>query len=173
MSKLVVIASKNPVKINATLEGFAKMFPKQDFTFRSVEVPSGVSDQPMTDDETLKGATNRAQNARDAEPEADFWVGIEGGIHETPEGVEAFTWVYIQGQNIIGKSKSSTFYLPKEVIHLIRSGLELSDACDKVFKKKNSKQKEGMVGVLTGGTISRTEYYVQTVILALIPFKLN
>ena len=41
MSKKVIIASKNPVKINAVKIGFEKMFPLEKFEFKGVSVPSG------------------------------------------------------------------------------------------------------------------------------------
>jgi inosine/xanthosine triphosphatase len=170
MSKLVVVASKNPVKVNASVEGFAKMLPKEDFAFRSIDVSSDVSDQPMTDEETLKGATNRAKNAQKEEPEADFWVGIEGGIQDTDHGMMAFAWVVILSADQEGRSRTSTFHLPPKVKELIHQGVELGYANDQVFGEKNSKHKGGAVGSLTGGELNRTEYYVQPVLLALVPF---
>jgi len=77
-----IIASKKPVKINATLSGFQKMFPDEKFEIEGISVISGVSDQPKSDSETFFGAWNRASNASQEKPEADFWVGMEGGIEE-------------------------------------------------------------------------------------------
>ncbi|MGK0308683.1 MAG: non-canonical (house-cleaning) NTP pyrophosphatase, partial [Urechidicola sp.] len=34
----------------------------------------------------------------------------------------------------------------------------------------NSKQKNGAVGILTGNLIDRTQFYVEAMVLALIPF---
>ena len=55
MSKKVIIASKNPVKINAVEIGFGKTFSNNEFSFEGVSVPSGVGDQPMSDQETILG----------------------------------------------------------------------------------------------------------------------
>ena len=63
MSK-VIVASTNPVKRNAAQQGFLKVFPDKKFVFSGVKIPSGVSDQPMTDKETYQGALNRAKNAK-------------------------------------------------------------------------------------------------------------
>jgi non-canonical (house-cleaning) NTP pyrophosphatase len=49
--------------------------------------------------------------------------------------------------------------------------MELGDADDVVFGRTNSKQENGAVGLLTENVIDRTAYYVQALILALIPFK--
>ena len=58
--KKVIIASKNPVKIQAVKNGFEKMFPTQEFEFIGVSVLSNVADQPFSNDETFRGAKNRA-----------------------------------------------------------------------------------------------------------------
>lgn len=75
----IIIASKNPVKINSTLSGFTKMFPDQFFEIEGLSVDSGVSSQPMGEEETFTGATNRVNNVFKYSPNADYWVGIEGG----------------------------------------------------------------------------------------------
>lgn len=48
----------------------------------SIGVSSGVPDQPLNDDdeETLQGALNQARNARDVEPNALCWIGLEGRV---------------------------------------------------------------------------------------------
>ena len=66
----VVVASTNPVKINTTQIGFSQMFPDQKFEFVGVSVPSGVSDQPMSEEETLDGAMSRVENVSKIVPEA-------------------------------------------------------------------------------------------------------
>ena len=169
--KKVIVASKNPVKINSADIAFNKMLSDQLFEFEGVSVPSGVSDQPMTNKETFIGAKNRAENAKNKYPDADFWIGIEGGIEKIENEMEAFAWVYILDQNKSGKSRTSTFFLPKKVVELIDEGLELGEADDIVFADSNSKQKNGAVGILTGDVMDRTSYYVEAVTLALIPFK--
>lgn len=84
----VVVASQNPVKKEAVFNGFSAYFPAIEMV--TMEVESGVSDQPFTDEETKKGARNRAENARKLTQEADFWVGIEGGIQAVDTGLTAF-----------------------------------------------------------------------------------
>ena len=69
-------------------------------------------------------------------------------------------------------SKTSSFQLTPALAHLaLDQGLELGHADDEVFKRVNSKQGSGTVGVLTDGAIDRTEYYVHAMKLALIPWK--
>ncbi|MDP4039759.1 MAG: inosine/xanthosine triphosphatase [Candidatus Pacearchaeota archaeon] len=169
--KKVIIASKNPVKIQAVKNGFEKMFPNQEFDFVGISVPSNVADQPFSNDETLLGAQNRADNSSNEVKDADFYVGIEGGIEHVETEMEAFAWVVIKSAGKYGKARTGTFFLPKQVVELIKEGKELGEADDIVFKHNNSKQENGAVGILTGDVIDRTKYYTEAVILSLIPFK--
>lgn len=169
--KKVYIGSKNPVKIECTRKGFQEVFGNiDDFEFVGQSVDSGVSDQPMTSEETLLGAENRAKNLKTSYPDGEFYIGIEGGIQERGEEMEAFAWILISGNGLSGKAQTSTFQLPPKIVELIKQGVELGHADDMVFRRNNSKQGNGAVGILTGDVIDRVEYYRHAVILALIPF---
>jgi len=76
----VIVASTNPAKIKAVTDAFKKVFPEFKIKVESISVESGISEQPMSNKETLKGAMGRAKNARRKIPKADYWVGIEGGL---------------------------------------------------------------------------------------------
>ncbi|SHF72804.1 inosine/xanthosine triphosphatase [Mariniphaga anaerophila] len=164
----IVVASENPVKLKAVESGFKTFFG--DAEFESVQVESGVSDQPLTDKETLVGARNRVAEARKTIRDADFWVGIEGGVQAEENGLAAFAWIVINGAGKNGEARTAAFMLPQKVAHLVAGGVELGVANDMVFHESNSKQKSGAVGLLTHNQIDRTELYRQGVILALIPF---
>lgn len=169
--KKVVIASDNPVKIKAVRGGFERMFPHESFEFFGINTLSGVADQPHTDQETLQGAVQRAYNARLLKPEADYWVGVEGGIADEGEEMISFAWVAVLSEDRLGKARSGAFYLPKPVATLIRQGKELGEADDIFFGLNNSKRENGAIGILTGNTVDRTALYEQAVILALTRFK--
>ena len=168
----VIVASKNPVKINAALSGFQKMFAGHEFEIQGVSVPSGVSDQPHSDAETLQGARTRVENVSVEYPDADFWIGIEGGVEEHHSEMGAFAWIVVKSKDgQIGRGRTGVFFLPPQVAQLVREGKELGEADDIVFGRTNSKQKNGAVGLLTDNIIHRERYYTETVVLALIPFK--
>lgn len=169
--KTIIIASNNPVKIQAALQGFQRMFPAEEFTIRQLSVPSGVSSQPFTDQETYLGACNRVDAAFQMDQQADFWVGIEGGVEEQDGELSAFAWIVVRSKNRRSRSRSGTFLLPKKLADLIRQGIELGEADDIVFNRSNSKQANGAIGILTGNVIDRTDLYLHAVILALVPFK--
>lgn len=167
----IVVASTNPVKIQAAQIGYDRMFPQVPLTASGVSVPSGVSDQPMSDAETLQGAFNRARAAQAAEPDARLWMGIEGGCEEQHGALFAFAWVVVLDAERVGKARTAAFELPHEVAALVRQGVELGEADDRVFGRSNSKQQNGAVGLLTGDVIDRCGYYEHAVALALIPFR--
>jgi inosine/xanthosine triphosphatase len=169
--KRVVIASGNPVKVQAVHNGLRRMFPAVALELSTVAVSSGVGHQPMSDAETLAGALNRAENAAALAPEADLWVGIEGGVQGIGAELAAFAWVVVRSQERTGKGRTGTFFLPPAVAELVRHGVELGDADDRVFGRSNSKQENGAVGILTGDVIDRAALYEEAMILALIPFK--
>jgi len=170
--KTIMVASTNPVKIRSALEGFQRMFPGEQFSAQGTAVNSGVAHQPMTDAETLSGARNRAANAKRARPDADHWVGIEGGVDLIGTGMHAFAWVVIlSGGTEHGEARSASFLLPDSLAALVRAGMELGEADDQVFGRQNSKQANGAVGLLTANAVDRETLYVMPVILALIPFK--
>ncbi len=167
----IIVASQNPVKIDAVARAFQRMFPKRLFMVEGVSVDSGVPDQPLTDKICWQGAVNRSENARMRHPSADFWVGVEGGVDGWQGRMIAFAWIVILSLEGQGSARTANFQLPQKIQSLVESGLELGDADDRVFGRENSKQASGAVGLLTGDVVTRTSLYEQAVILALIPFK--
>jgi len=167
----VIVASQNPVKIEATRRGFERVFsassadrPGDDIEVEGVKTDSGVSAQPMSDEETYRGAENRLAELRQQRPEADYHVAIEGGAIEVNDTIEAFAWVLIadtRGRS--GESRSASYRHPRVIG-------QIGEAGDELFGETNIKQKHGVLGALTNGVIGRTELYEHAVVLALIPF---
>ncbi|ELJ8821173.1 inosine/xanthosine triphosphatase [Vibrio parahaemolyticus] len=162
----VVIASLNPAKINAVKSAFQSAFPQQAFEFVGISVPSEVADQPMTNEETHRGALNRVKNTKVEMPTADFYVGLEAGI----EGNVTFAWMVIESDTHRGESRSASLMLPPEVLAQLADANELGDVMDKVFGTENIKQKGGAISLLTKNQLTRSSVYHQALILALIPF---
>ena len=72
----------------------------------------------MSDSETQMGAVNRAQGAQKVFPQADYWVGIEGGIQEQDNDLMAFAWVFVLSKDKMGAQGtylSQTPYFPSEL----------------------------------------------------------
>ena len=167
----VAVASKNPVKIDATRIALEKVFPEDSFEMEWFSVDSEVSDQPMTDTETYQWAENRVHNLKQVAKDFDLYVGLEWGLEKKYNDMECFAWIVVKDNSWkMWKAKTSTFFLPTEVCKLIDEWKELWEADDIVFSRTNSKQSNGAVWILTKDIITRTTYYVEAVVLALIPF---
>jgi inosine/xanthosine triphosphatase len=171
MAQKIIVGSTNPVKIRAVEVGFTQLFGDLSFELSSVNAASEVSEQPMGSEETLTGATNRALNAQRLTPDADFWVGIEGGnIRHGAQDMEVMAWVVVVSKTHRSKARTAGFFLPPPLIALIEQGYELGKADDIVFGTQNSKQNLGSVGLLTDGAIDRLQLYVPAVVFAFLPF---
>ena len=164
----VVIASLNPVKIGAVEDAFALFLPQPDCRFQGINVSSSVADQPLSDKETWQGAYNRVMAAAAAHPNADYCVGLEGGIDSLHQQISTFAWIVVRHKDgRTSQSRSTSLPLPKSITALIDQGLELGDACDREFNTNNVKQKGGAIALLTRDNYTRRSAYTQTVCFAL------
>lgn len=169
--KRVIVGSTNPIKLEATREAFQMSFPDKEFNFITYPALSGVSDQPIGQTETKQGATNRAEACKSEYADADYYVGLEGGLEKIEGEYWVFAWMcIISKSNAKGFGRTGSFLLPPKVSKLIDQGKELGTATDIAFNETNSKHKGGTIGVLTNENITRKDFYKDAMIFALIPF---
>lgn len=182
----VVVGSKNPVKVMAVEEVFKKYWPECEV--RGVEVNSGVSAQPMSELETMKGARQRADLAIKTDVNAQYGVGIEGGVCEVEGKMFECAWACIvravptaqlsqagqmpksgkQGYDE-GLGGGLYFELPEKIASKIRAGGELGPIMEEIMKF-DVKRTNGAIGVLSKDQLDRKSAYVQIVVSALIKF---
>lgn len=164
----VVVGSSNPVKVDAARAVLRRLAPEVEVTGHAV--PSGVPDQPWGDDETIRGALARARRACALEG-AEIGIGIEGGVVALDDGsVRTCAWAAVvtrDGREGIGGSLA--MQLPERVAELVRGGMELGHAMDRVTGAHDVKRGAGAVGILTAGLVSRREAYEVLVAYALAP----
>src|SRR5258708_40205244 len=133
---LVAVGSKNPVKVQAVKAAFEKVFPEKKWDVVGIEVESEVSAQPMSDEESVRGARNRAQKAL-KKMKADFGVGIEGGLQKIEEYWFTRGWMVIVNQKgDEGVGSSVSIRVTDRMMELIHQGKELGEVNDIIFKKK-------------------------------------
>jgi len=188
---IVVCGTTNRGKLDAARAAFSAAFAPRGapaVDVRGVPAASGVSDQPVGDAETRRGAFARAAGAAAAAAGAgadgavDFAVGMEGGVVEdgvvlpgarapTPDLV-CFAWMAVLHvpSSRWGWARTASFSLPPRVAALVRGGVELGEADDRVFGRRDSKLGEGAVGLLTHGGVGRPAYYAHALRLALARF---
>lgn len=164
----IAVGSTNPVKVAAVRSVVARVWPGARVT--AVDVPSGVSDMPMSDAETLRGAQNRARAALD-QLSADLGVGLEGGVQAYGETLLLQGWVaVVDGNGRAGIGGAGRIPLPGYIARRVLAGEELGHVMDDVLGQANVKQKGGAVGALTAGLIPREDAFAVGVAYALAPF---
>jgi len=181
----VALGSVSPAKVSAVETalrrvhgGFVAVTP--------VRAPSHVADQPVGDSETFRGARARAAGALRLVPGALLGIGIEAGVAWRPtadQGADGqspepprrrlFTsaWVVaIDRDGLEGSACSATFEVPDYLAGPVMMGAELGTALDAAFGLERAKDGPGAAGVLSRGLVTRSELYMQAVLLALLPW---
>lgn len=164
---VVAIGTRNPVKVSAVKKFFKRVFPKKKFNFVPVEVP-GAPSQPF-DSETLGGAKTRALESLKLVPEAEYGVGVEGGIRTI--GSQSFIegWVAVSdraGKVTLGFGGGPI--LPSALMRkIVNERKEMGVAADELLGTKDIKHSIGMMGISTGGLITREDAFVYAGTIAL------
>ncbi len=170
----ISIGSKNPTKIGAVTEVFESM--SSEYKFLSVDAASQIPDQPIGLEITVQGAKNRARNAYD---DCDLSVGIESGIITPDQStymIVAACAIYDGEEYFLGLSPA--FSLPKDVSELIkREKVDVDTAVHKLGLSEDPRTgyKEGIIGILTNGKLTRKQYTKPAIEMALVElnFKTN
>ncbi len=173
----IIVGTKNQSKVDAVTETLREyeMFSGAELNFVSVE--SGVSDQPKTFEESVRGAKNRAQNAFSSKSGCDYSIGIESGLFEIPlsDGTLADLCVCVifNGEDF-SYGFSCGFELPNNISDLmVNDDLDMTQASNEAGLSKNPKlgAAEGLIGILTKGRIKRKDYTKQAIMTALIKLE--
>lgn len=165
----VAVGSTNPTKIEPVRTVFSHHFGSVKII--PVAVESGVSEQPMSDEETYRGAHTRAIEALKKTPEASYGVGIEGGLQKRSYGWFEQSMVVIVNQaHQVGIGSSGGLVLPARVTDLIHGGKTLEEAIDLLFGTTNVGKGVGMFGLMTKGVVTRASGVEHGVAFALARF---
>ncbi|MEE6452282.1 DUF84 family protein [Gottfriedia acidiceleris] len=148
----ITIGSLNPTKVRAVQKVF------KEFKVEGLNVPSNVSNQPITDHETMQGAINRAHNAKN-EGHSEIGIGLEGGVMIEGGILFLCNWGALVYENEVILASGAKILLPSEFINELRNGTELSVLMERYTNEKDIRSKEGAVGVFTNGRITRTEIF--------------
>jgi inosine/xanthosine triphosphatase len=164
----IAIGSQNPVKIAAVETIIRRVWP--DAVLTAVSPPTGVSQMPLSDDEMITGARNRAIAAR-ALTTADLGIGLEGGTHPQSFGLVLTGWVVItDGNGREGLGSAGRLLVPSFIAQRILAGEELGPVMDGVMNETHIAQKGGAVGAFTSGLFLRQDAFETAIIYALAPF---
>jgi len=147
---IVRVGTVNPMKLKAARKAFAKFFSRVKIV--GVDVASGVSPQPLSFGEVVRGARERARRAH---VDCDYSVGIEAGVFRvasvTPRPFQiTMACVYDGTREALGSGPF--FEIPESLV------------------RKVIRSDKGSVAVVTKGKVTRESVTSEAVVMALAPF---
>lgn len=160
----VIIGTKNKAKTSAVIAVVSTYFPEA--AFELIDVASGVSEQPMSNEETRQGAINRAKAALSSVEGAEWGFGLEGGVYELDGQMYCCNWgamALCTGE--VFSCAGASFMLPEVVASRVRSGEELGPVMDDYTKISNIRQHAGAIGIFTNGLVDRKEMFEHIMML--------
>jgi len=165
----VAVGSLNPVKISAAERAFKKVFGT--VVVKPVRVDSGISPQPFSDEEMVLGAITRARNSFE-ETQADYGVGMEGGIVKYSFGVYVKGWVAVYNGERYGISSTIALPVPDFIWEKLisREVSELEVIMENLSGIKKIGDKIGAFGFFTKNHYDRAKAFEDAIICALAPF---
>lgn len=168
MTMLIAVGSTSDSKLRTARAVYARVDPSAEIV--AVPVDSAVAAQPTHDGETIRGALHRARESR-ARLDADYGIGIEGGVHHDEWGVWICAWVAVVDRSgHEGLGCGLRLRLPDWMAARAMAGEEVGDIVDALVGRDEAHEVLGAVGVLTRGLVERQAALEQALIAALAPF---
>ena len=158
---LVAVGSENPVKLKA-VEGALKKLGLEAKVIGKA-VPSGVSEIPF-EEEVFEGAKNRVEGLERL-LRADLYVGLESGIFLYENRLFMQSVAYAKGFGRSSFGLSPGFELPIKPEEFKKDRKVFFEFMRRFGEDLG--KREGLVGRLTKGIITRREFCELAVIMAL------
>ena len=151
----------------------------ESWTMISKSIDSGVSETPISENEIIKGAMNRAYNLKNnmdkLQEKADYYIGMEGGFHQNIiEGtkvtfIQGWAAVYNGSEYHVGSSPNLT--VPEGLARSVyENGESLGVAIDRYSGISDVRSNQGVFGFLTNDNITRKLSFKYALISAFAPF---
>lgn len=168
------VGSQNRVKLNAVSWAVSGHWPRA--VVKGFAVESGVPAQPRSDDETMRGAINRAKLALTTglsklgkkNNAVCLGFGLEGGVCDQGKELWSTVWVAVVDQS--GRAHTANgcrIKLPAIIAEPIRAGGEMGPVVSRLFAGADIRHNQGMIGVVTRDLVTRTDEYASIAKLAL------
>lgn len=185
MEKIIIaVGSTRQPKVKAVREALDLIGPSlgggAEFEILGVGVPSGVSHTPLSREEIMAGARQRAEAlatiAHETAQPWKYFAGLEGGLDVVREnGVRQVfleSWACVMdssGRSSFGQS--GAVVVPEELVRrVVDEGAELSNAIDEFAGGRGIRDAQGAWGVLTQNLITRQDAFRVAVVNAFAPF---
>ena len=172
----IAIGTTSSPKVSWVQEA-VKVCPYFAYTLEEIEyilekVPSDVADMPLSLEVTLEGAKNRAQNLIKKGIDADFYVGIEGGVWSVLDKKVLGGTIYIinkAGEGHFGISQ--VMEVPSIIEHMLyEEGKELGPAMEALKWSVHSRSEEGSMGAWSDNMLVRKDEFTLAFKAAISPF---
>lgn len=153
----VIVGSKNPTKLKAVQSTF------NNHEIISLDVSTGVSSQPFSDQETMEGAIHRAKECVKSSPNS-IGIGLEGGVMYIEDDLYLCNWgALVTGDGEVFTASGARIALPKDIETQLRAGYELGDIMDLYAKKQSVRSNEGAIGIFTNNQVDRGDLFTHVV----------
>ena len=143
-----------------------------------VDVESGVNHTPLSREESMRGARQRAEALQEIawreSKQWNYFVGLEGGLDSVVENgrrrVFLESWAYVSDGASGHFGRSGAVELPEALAdEVFVRGTELSIAIDKFAGEAGIRDAQGAWGVLSGNKITRQDAFRVALIAAFAP----
>jgi inosine/xanthosine triphosphatase len=160
----IIVGSKNAAKVKAVQDGARVYWPEA--VVEGYDVASGVSAQPLSNEETMQGALNRARAAHALG--ADLGIGLEAGVVDVNGGPIMMGYVGITDgvREVVVPSVGTP--LPHSWGEAMKNGGELRPHV--IAAGLPYDYTKGVLGLLTDGKVMRDEGFGMAVKTALVPW---
>jgi len=154
MSK-VYVGTTNPVKLEAV------KLVLSSYDVIGLDVASGVSRQPFSDEETIQGAKNRAENL----PQGALRIGLEAGVQECMGILYLVNWgVLIDENDNYYYAGGTRIPLPRFVKEkLATEKKELAEIMDEYYHTHDIKHHGGAISFFTNSQVKRVDIFYHIV----------
>jgi len=161
MRMLYAVGSGNPVKVQAARSALEEYH--DELQVERVSVDPGIGAMPMSWEQARTGARNRAFEAI-RELDMDRGIGIEGYV-EHATFLTVWTVIMEDGA-VIGEGGAGRIRLPDAVTSRL-PGEELGTVINEVMERDDVPKREGTVGVMTDGRLTREVFTRRSVVHAI------
>jgi len=179
----IAVGTGNKCKLAAVAAVKLKHSLLTNYVISSHKVESGIQDQPDNLEMTIEGAQNRARsswqeaNVQELEKNTEHTttiiaLGIESGLFFTKSN-RCYDVCVCSSTNdgiTFNEGMSCAFEIPPPVVRYVMLGQDLSQASNAagLTNNENLGEAEGLIGILSGGRITRQDYTEQSVLTSLM-----
>jgi inosine/xanthosine triphosphatase len=175
----IAVGTQNAAKL-AAVKAAAARTATVDTDWRAAEIVGksvavSVPAMPLTDEQLLRGARERAENALAIVAGARLGVGLEGGFHSV--NIEGAWVTFLRGwayatdgeRGFYGAAPSVTVpdFIARNVID---TGRELAEVIDEAAGEQDIRNRQGAWGVFSRDLLTRAMSFESALIAAFAPF---